>query len=397
MGRKLLRSLGQRLGFFMTGDIRPILSLEGNTPVDTDKLYKEAIGTARTSMAVFRREVGIGSSEHDLVGHNLTISITSLCETWGNSRRESLSGTAISATSSSSLAPDSRDSSSARSLVGLSAKKAMKSSASCCNESCSGSFLAGFTRSRSPTARNSFLWSAPQSSIILLSCLVLASSHNNVRRSRASRSSCLSISNLRLIHLLSTARARLLASSTNSVLQKFSGRMVITFFFKGACFSSKDASPWSYCSINSLTSSAGFCISGSSNRSLLKAAVSIFLIDLNMMLFLDRTGRWARTSTTMARWSLKIPLTLQLEIGLSVTREKMRSSVCPSVWVGPFTCWRQPNDLRSDENRAGTFLSTSTWTLKLPISRVFLVEDARRSRSEVNSVRNRLMQFSGGR
>jgi hypothetical protein len=58
--RKLLKSLGQRFGFFMTGDIRPILSFEGNTPVETDKLYKEAIGTARTLMTVFRREVGIG-------------------------------------------------------------------------------------------------------------------------------------------------------------------------------------------------------------------------------------------------------------------------------------------------------------------------------------------------
>jgi hypothetical protein len=56
----MLKSLGQRLGFFMTGDIRPILSFEGNTPVETDKLYKEAIGTARTLMTVFRREVGIG-------------------------------------------------------------------------------------------------------------------------------------------------------------------------------------------------------------------------------------------------------------------------------------------------------------------------------------------------
>jgi hypothetical protein len=55
--------------------------------------------------------------------------------------------------------------------------------------------------------------------------LVLASSHNNVRRSRPSRSSCLSISNLRLIYLLSTERARLLAFSTNSALQKFSGRI----------------------------------------------------------------------------------------------------------------------------------------------------------------------------
>jgi hypothetical protein len=44
----------------MTGDIRPILSFEGNTSVETDKLYKEAIGTARTLMTVFRREVGIG-------------------------------------------------------------------------------------------------------------------------------------------------------------------------------------------------------------------------------------------------------------------------------------------------------------------------------------------------
>jgi hypothetical protein len=75
MGRKLLKSLGQRIGFFMAVVIRPILSFEGNTPVETDKLYKEAIGTARTSMAVFRTEVGIGSREHDLVGHNLTISI----------------------------------------------------------------------------------------------------------------------------------------------------------------------------------------------------------------------------------------------------------------------------------------------------------------------------------
>ncbi len=49
--------------------------------METDKLYKEAIGTARTSMTVFRREVGIGSREHDFVGHSLTISITSLCET----------------------------------------------------------------------------------------------------------------------------------------------------------------------------------------------------------------------------------------------------------------------------------------------------------------------------
>jgi hypothetical protein len=52
----------------MTGDIRPILSFEGNTPVETDKLYKEAIGTTRASMTVFRREVGIGTIEHDLVG-----------------------------------------------------------------------------------------------------------------------------------------------------------------------------------------------------------------------------------------------------------------------------------------------------------------------------------------
>jgi hypothetical protein len=65
----------------MTADIRPILSFEGNTPVETDKLYKEAIGTTRASMTVFRREVGIGTIEHDLVGHSLTISITSLCET----------------------------------------------------------------------------------------------------------------------------------------------------------------------------------------------------------------------------------------------------------------------------------------------------------------------------
>jgi hypothetical protein len=58
------------------------------------------------------------------------------------------------------VGPDSRESSSAQSLVGFLAKKAMKSSASSSNESCSGSFLAGFTRSRSPTAQQLPLISA---------------------------------------------------------------------------------------------------------------------------------------------------------------------------------------------------------------------------------------------
>jgi hypothetical protein len=146
----------------------------------------------------------------------------------------------------------------------------MKSSASSWSESCSGSFLSAFTSSQSPTARNSAFWSEPHSLIRALNCITLASSQSSTRRSRQYRRSCLSISSRLLLHILSTIRAVLLVASISPVLQKFSGRTVISLCLNGACLSSKLAKPTLYWSMRPSASAAGLVMSGRSIRSSLK-------------------------------------------------------------------------------------------------------------------------------
>ncbi len=139
--------------------------------------------------------------------------------------------------------PVSRVSISALRSAGFLLKKVMKSSVSSWSESFSGSFLFAFTSSHSPTVRNSAFWSKPHSLIRPLNCITLASSQSRTRRSHQYRRSCLSNSSRLLLHLLSTIRKVLLVALISPVLQKFSGRTVISLRLNGACLSIKLTKP----------------------------------------------------------------------------------------------------------------------------------------------------------
>jgi hypothetical protein len=111
-----------------------------------------------------------------------------------------------------------------------------------------------------------------------------------------------------------------------------------------------------YWSMRPSTSAARLVMSGRSITPNLKAYMLIFLMDLEENFFLGCTARWVWTTMLIAKWSLKSPATLQLATRLSATREITRSSVCPSVCVGPSACWTHPNDPISEQNSSGVLL-----------------------------------------
>ena len=77
-GLKLDKTSGSSVGFLIRGVTTACLKLAGTVPRLRDSLIILVIGSIKLSMFSFKSDVGRGSREHDLVGDDKIICLTSL-------------------------------------------------------------------------------------------------------------------------------------------------------------------------------------------------------------------------------------------------------------------------------------------------------------------------------